>query len=223
MYKIFVNGKLLYLAQNPAEVKEIMDTRYHFIIRPYKDEKDLDGLMDILLGKINPSSMVIYGPDIKKIRKKVFAYFKVLDAGGGVVRNGAGQILLIYRRGSWDLPKGKAEKGETIEETALREVIEETGITGLDLGEPIRYDGNVNECTYHTYKEKDKLIIKASYWYHMNTEYTGSLKPQAEEDIEEAVWVNESDLGPYYENMYPSIMDVLNAATSYIHQPESES
>jgi len=212
MYKIFVNGKLLYLAQNPAEVKEIMDAQYHFIIRPYKDKKDLAGLMEILLGKINPSSMVIYGPNIDKIRKKVFEYFKVIEAAGGVVQNEAGQVLLIHRRGSWDLPKGKAEKGESIEQTAVREVIEETGISKVQIGEQVNYEGLKNDCTYHTYKEKDKLIMKVSYWYFMDTLHAGMLIPQTEEDIEEVKWVSIEDLENYFDNMYPSIIDVLKAS-----------
>ena len=52
-------------------------------------------------------------------------------AGGGKVYNPKNEILFIFRNGKWDLPKGKAEAKETINLTALREVEEETGITGL--------------------------------------------------------------------------------------------
>ena len=49
-------------------------------------------------------------------------------AAGGLVTNENNELLMIFRRGKWDLPKGKLDKGETIEECAIREVEEETGI-----------------------------------------------------------------------------------------------
>jgi 8-oxo-dGTP pyrophosphatase MutT (NUDIX family) len=52
----------------------------------------------------------------------------IIKAGGGIVVNEQNEVLLIYRRGKWDLPKGKLDDGETIEECALREVKEETGL-----------------------------------------------------------------------------------------------
>jgi hypothetical protein len=55
--------------------------------------------------------------------------YTIIQAGGGLVYNDAGDIMMIFRRGKWDLPKGKLDKGETIDECALREVGEETGIT----------------------------------------------------------------------------------------------
>ncbi|GAB5519089.1 MAG: hypothetical protein RhofKO_13400 [Rhodothermales bacterium] len=107
----------------------------------------------------------------------------VVAAGGYVVRSGKKkpEVLLIYRRGKWDLPKGKLEKGESIEDCALREVQEEVGIKKLKTLEPAG-------TTFHTYPEKGKLKLKTTYWYLMHTPET-VFTPQTEEDIEEVAWV----------------------------------
>ena len=43
------------------------------------------------------------------------------------------KLLMIFRRGKWDLPKGKLDKGETFERCAVREIEEETGFRNLKL------------------------------------------------------------------------------------------
>lgn len=211
-YKFFINGKLLYLVRNPAGVDDILSTDRHFIIRPFRENKDFDKLMDILLGDVNPSSMILYGPDPEAIFHKVCGRFTCIDAAGGVVRHTDGRVLLIHRRGFWDLPKGKPESGETIEETALREVEEETGLTGLRLGTPVELDGFAGNCTYHSYQEAGETVLKASHWYHMETDFEGTPQPQEEEGITEVRWVAPEELPRYYPEMYPSVVDVLQAA-----------
>lgn len=130
-------------------------------------------------------------------------HMTVIQAGGGLVHTDEKTFLLIFRRGKWDLPKGKQDKGETIAETALREVAEETGLTALQLEEPIT-------VTYHTYQEKEELILKESHWFLMKSAQQESLTPQLEEDIEKCVWVKEADLAPYLENTHPSILSVID-------------
>ena len=63
----------------------------------------------------------------------------LVQAAGGLVRNNKGKMLFIFRKNKWDLPKGKVDKGETLENGAMREVEEETGVkklqpeTGLNI------------------------------------------------------------------------------------------
>jgi 8-oxo-dGTP pyrophosphatase MutT (NUDIX family) len=139
-----------------------------------------------------------------------------INAGGGVVTNDNGEILLIYRNGHWDLPKGKQEKGESIESTAVREVEEECGISNLQLKDII--------CkTYHTYVNKEgELTVKSTYWYQM--EYHGkdqTTRPQTEENIEQAIWVKPSELSDYLSNTYLSILEVFSVAQIFLSPTNS--
>ena len=123
-------------------------------------------------------------------------------AAGGLVENEAKEILLIFRRGKWDLPKGKLDEGETIEECAVREVEEETGLRSIQQGELI-------EVTLHNYIEKGTEIEKETYWYAMKVEGEQNLVAQTEEDIEDIRWVKESELPVYLSNTYSNIIDII--------------
>jgi 8-oxo-dGTP pyrophosphatase MutT (NUDIX family) len=107
-----------------------------------------------------------------------------MEAAGGVVvraRAKGPEVLLIFRRGAWDLPKGKRDDGETLEECALREVREEVGIRHLDLLAPAGH-------TVHGYPEKDRYAVKRTAWYFMRTPET-DFQPETSEGIERVEWV----------------------------------
>lgn len=108
---------------------------------------------------------------------------QVIAGGGYVIREGKKEpeVLMIYRRGVWDLPKGKLDEGESIEECALREVREEVGIKKLLMKGEL---GN----TVHGYPRKSKYKVKTTYWYQMETPER-DFTPQAEEDIEAVKWI----------------------------------
>ena len=109
--------------------------------------------------------------------------FKTVKAGGGLVKNSKGEFLLIFRRGKWDLPKGKLDAGETIEVCALREVQEETGVSDLKIVKKL-------PKTYHLFvNSNNEIILKKCYWFEMETTDERPLKPQLEEEILEAVWL----------------------------------
>ncbi len=129
---------------------------------------------------------------------------KIIKAGGGLVRNGEGELLLIFRRGKWDLPKGKLDEGETIEACALREVEEETGVKHLALGELI-------SVTWHEYFDKwvGEDVIKETHWFKMDVAGVPALVPQTEEDITAIEWTKKSDLPKRMEQSYITIIDVL--------------
>ena len=57
----------------------------------------------------------------------------IIKAGGGLVKNEKGEVLFMFRKGKWDLPKGKLDPGETMDACAVREVMEETGVSGLSI------------------------------------------------------------------------------------------
>lgn len=122
-------------------------------------------------------------------------------AAGGIVENEEGKILFQFRRGKWDLPKGKLDDGESIEECALREVEEETGLTNIELGEFIG-------VTHHFYTEKDTEIEKETHWFAMKITGNPKLVPQLEEDITELRWVAENELKDYLSNSFDNIVAI---------------
>ena len=127
-------------------------------------------------------------------------------AAGGLVTNPQGQILWIYRRGFWDLPKGKLDEGETIQTCALREVAEETGIKDIRLHELLKF-------TNHTYFDKylNKEVVKRTYWFHMTIPTTQSGVPQITEDIEKIEWHSLATAKHCLAQTYPTIIEVIEA------------
>ena len=125
-------------------------------------------------------------------------------AAGGIVVNPNKEILWIFRRGFWDLPKGKLDPNETIEACALREVMEETGVSNLVLGDLIM-------TTTHLYHDMylNTEVEKTTYWYLMTTDQLQDGIPQTEEDIEAIAWVKKADLAPYLSKTYDTIKKVM--------------
>ena len=104
----------------------------------------------------------------------------------------------IYRNKKWDLPKGKAEKNENISQTALREVIEETGIKNLSIVKPL-------EKTYHIFKRRNNHYLKSTYWFEMYSDYTGKFKPQKKEGISRVEWIGVENLESVLPKSYTNI------------------
>jgi 8-oxo-dGTP pyrophosphatase MutT (NUDIX family) len=146
---------------------------------------------------------ILLHPDLEFLQKTFWKHFTIVKAAGGLVENEAGEALLIFRRGKWDLPKGKLEKRETLEECAVREVAEETGLKNIELKEFLL-------TTYHTYNDYGHSVLKESYWYRMASSSAEILVPQTIEDIHEIKWVSRKDLSPYLDNTFPSIKAVLD-------------
>jgi len=142
--------------------------------------------------------------DLDALRKAFYKKFTLVQAGGGLVENENGEILMIFRRGKWDLPKGKLDKGETLEACALREVEEETGLQRIRLLSPL-------PVTYHTYHEGSKYILKESYWYQMKVEGAQELVPQTAEGIDVVKWVKRENARDYFPESFPSVVDVIEA------------
>ncbi len=136
---------------------------------------------------------------------ELHSLYAPIDAAGGVVEDERGRVLMIYRRGRWDLPKGKRDEGEAMDECAKREVSEETGLQRIGLEEKV--------CdTYHIYAQRGQQLIKTTAWYRMRGTSADKLSPQAEESIQEARWISKEELGPIAFKSYEAIREVLHAA-----------
>jgi 8-oxo-dGTP pyrophosphatase MutT (NUDIX family) len=108
---------------------------------------------------------------------------RAVTAGGGYIgcrTDGDVALLLIHRRGVWDLPKGKQDPGETVEDCALREVREEIGIRDLRIVRPLG-------TTQHGYVRAGTYDVKTTHWFLMQTPER-QFAPEAEEDIERVAW-----------------------------------
>ena len=132
---------------------------------------------------------------------------KRILAGGGLVQNEQGELLMIYRRGKWDLPKGKLDKGETIEACAVREVMEETGLANIAMGELI-------DTSYHEYFDPFLLeqVVKESHWFAMRAKGEQTLTPQTEEDITAIKWVSGAELEACLQDSYDTVVQVVRKA-----------
>ncbi len=147
-------------------------------------------------------SFVIRPQNYKQAKSDFMSLFKVVNAAGGVVEQ-AGRVLMIYRLGKWDFPKGKLEKGESFKKAAVREVEEETGLK-------VTLDSKI--CTtWHTYTFRKKRILKCTKWYAMDCVSDKHLAPQTEEDIEEVAWCLPGQVYANLGNSYNSIRFIWNS------------
>ncbi len=153
---------------------------------------------------------VLLTPDMEAALNLFKKNLTLIQAAGGFVQTGDHKVLFIFRRGKWDLPKGKRDDGESLEECAVREVEEETGIRGIERGPLL--------CTtYHTYHQGGAHILKESHWYAMKCPEQ-PLVPQTDEDIEKCEWVPFDKLQPYVSQAHYSIQDVVKKAGEMLHR-----
>jgi len=199
--KIYFSDKPLFLCDS---VDEVLQPYIHHDDAIFIDELNTHTVNSMIHEMEQPEihAGVFYHPSLDELKKAFFKKFTFIQAAGGLVTNEKKEILIIFRRGKWDLPKGKLDKGEKLEECAVREVEEETGLKKVKLISPLT-------ITYHSYHEGARFILKESHWYNMKVSGEQKLVPQTTEDIHEIKWVKADSLNPYLKNSYPAIADVL--------------
>ncbi|MFT5834592.1 MAG: 8-oxo-dGTP pyrophosphatase MutT (NUDIX family) [Cognaticolwellia sp.] len=200
MYKIYINDKPIFLTNAEFGKKQKADEKNLVVL--FRHRKSLFQYVDSLEKNNHFNSITIFSKKLDVLKEDFFSIYKTVEAAGGVVYNDHGEILMIYRRGFWDLPKGKMDEGESIEETAIREVQEEVGLNDIKIVKPL-------PTTFHTYRNrKDKRCIKPTYWFAMKTSET-EVTLQTEEDIEDSIWIKPEDFLNSNKVAYGSISDVL--------------
>ena len=199
--KIYFQDKPLYLCDS---IDETIQPFVHHDDAVFIDELNTHTVKAMIHEMENPSvhAGVFFHEDLPELKKIFFKKFKLVIAAGGLVQNEKKELLLIFRRGKWDLPKGKMEKKEKAEDCAIREVKEETGLTEVKLLRPIT-------TTFHTYHEGTHFILKESQWFAMKSTGNQILYPQTEEDITDVKWIPERDIPAYLDKVFPSVRDVL--------------
>lgn len=203
MYKVFINDSSISFIEKP-----ISDTISHL---SYESKDQLQESITSLENSKEIKHLTFGVDSLQEVWDDFIEMYTIIEAAGGIVRNAAGEILMIYRLGKWDLPKGKLEKGESVKEGAVREVIEECGISALRIVREL-------PMTYHTYEMGGKKILKRTYWFEMKTTFGGELVPQIEEHIEKAQWVNPDFLDEYMGNTYASIHWLMESSKELLEQ-----
>ena len=207
MYVIYINDRPLTLRSATSPRTGGPAPATHLVANYIGKPRTLLNYADMLeKGSPKVLSVDIVSNDLKQLWADFRSKYKWLPAAGGLVTNRTNQKqLFIFRRGSWDLPKGKIDPGEDAPTAALREVEEETGVTDLTLGEQLT-------TTYHTYRNrKDKRVLKPTYWFRMTTGDV-TLVPQTEEDIERAVWSTTPEVLSSGEPLYASLRALLETS-----------
>jgi len=199
--KIYFQDKPLYLCDDiDHEIAPFVHHDDAVFIDEFSTPAIKSMIHEMKLDKIHAG--ILYHTNLDALKKAVFKKFMIIQAAGGLVLNPSKAMLFIYRKGKWDLPKGKLDDGETLDHCAVREVKEETGLQHVRLIEPLL-------TTYHTYDENGHHILKETHWYLMHATGGQHLTPQQDEQISEIKWVGEKDLNKYTQHTYPLILDVL--------------
>ena len=147
------------------------------------------------------NTIVVQDSMIEAYIEQFLSEFKYVEAAGGLVENELGEVLMIYCYRHWDLPKGHVDAGESDEECAVREVAEETGVTGAKI---VRFLRN----TFHAYCVYGEWELKRTAWYHL-TAPNCPTKPQEEEDIAVAKWCTPEEVEENMRQTYPTIRSVF--------------
>lgn len=199
-YKIYYNESVLLIKSDHSQNNENFAK---VITEPEEVQNFINNPQELFNPEANGNILLIV-PTPEKAMESILGTADKVIAGGGVVFNETDSLLLIFRRGKWDLPKGKIEPGEKIVAGAKREVEEETGVK-------IKMVVETAVITYHAYLLKGKKSIKETSWYIMKAvPGQTELKPQAEEDIEEVRWVKKKDLHNFKSGCYHLIWDLLS-------------
>jgi len=182
---------------------DFFEDQLHFRMVLAHSRKSLKEAFKDFIKTPDLAGLVLYNKEnAEKLFSDFISLFWYLEAAGGVVRNNSNERLFIFRFGKWDLPKGKIEKGETPYQAALREVSEETGLSGQSVICEL-------PSTWHIYEHKSKKVIKRTFWYAMYYGGNEKLVPQLEEDITEAIWLPETKTGMVTANTYASLLDLI--------------
>ncbi|MFD0989840.1 NUDIX hydrolase [Mariniflexile jejuense] len=193
MYKVFVGDKPIIL----TTIVEQETNFKNYLLDTVNIGKVIKELNTTKLEEVR-----LIHKNAEKLLKKFLKKLPNVVAGGGKVFNNKNEILFIYRNDKWDLPKGKIEGTESIEKTALREVMEETGVAGLEITKPL-------ETTYHIFKRNGNHRIKVTYWFEMKTAFEGVLYAQEEEGITKVEWLNQEQVCDALENSYANIKALI--------------
>jgi 8-oxo-dGTP pyrophosphatase MutT (NUDIX family) len=188
MYKVFVNESPLILTNEQPD-----NTQGNVFAL---NDNSIDYAITSLAKRVLDTAY-IFEPG-NDILDKFSSKIPMIVAAGGLVKNKKGKVLFIYRDGKWDLPKGKLDKGESMEDAAVREVEEETGVKGLKVERYL-------QTTYHIFKRGGRYKLKKVIWFEMSSKFKGELVPQENEGITKVKWKGRKKTKKALKNSYRNI------------------
>jgi 8-oxo-dGTP pyrophosphatase MutT (NUDIX family) len=157
------------------------------------------------------SSVVLHHADLRRLWTWFTARYGFVHAAGGAVSDERDRLLVMHRRGMWDLPKGKVDKDEASADAAVREVMEECGLKRVKIVPTGSTGQDPLTETWHTYDHKGGHFLKCTDWYLMRSSSTEKLVAQTEEDISEVRWMDAAELEALRNGFYPTLLAVLDA------------
>ena len=195
MYKIYINQNVLVISQLDNSSQEVLHNASN-----NSESAVLTISKEEIINIIGQKNIICANPTA--VFNQLKQQFTLINAAGGLVKNSQSEYLFIFRRGKWDLPKGKLDEGEDFETAAIREVQEECGITHIELGD-------LYHLSYHIYEENNDWILKQTNWYLMKSEEK-NLIPQLEEGITQTAWLSTNQFEKVRENTYASIDEIIS-------------
>lgn len=201
--KIYFNDKFIELSEDNSQSSN--NQSINFLGTEKANKKELKKITDNFLNDNNNRPVMWKINDFESFFNSFKSLFYYIEAAGGFIEKEK-QFLFIHRHGRWDLPKGKLEKNESIEAGAIRECEEECGIKELKIVKQL-------SSTFHIYAYKDGFALKQSYWFYMQTNFSGKLIPQLEENIDEVRFFSEKEIREKILNdTYYTIADITKEA-----------
>jgi ADP-ribose pyrophosphatase YjhB (NUDIX family) len=196
--KIYFTNKFIEFAPSQTQSSQNQTIK----IYDAENKQTLKNIIDDFLDQNNFNSVQIFNYNFEEVFNFIKGSFSYIEAAGGFIERDK-EYLFIHRLGKWDLPKGKLEKKETIENAAIRECEEECAVKNLEIVKPLA-------STFHIYPYKTGYALKQTYWFYMKTNYTKKLKPQTEENIDEVKWFSENEVKQIaFNDTYLTIKDVI--------------
>jgi len=198
----------VYIMNRPVFFQENVPTNERSMVIREPEKSSLNELPNLIRQHPDIQSFVFLSDHPEKLWMQFCYGYKEVLAAGCVVKNVEGAYLWIERNGKWDLAKGKVEADESIEDAAVREVREETGIGQLKLKQELGK-------TYHTYDDAGTPVLKTTFWFlaeHAGGATKGT--PQAVEGITGVHWRKPPFASAIRTNTYPSILGLMDRIDS---------
>ena len=196
--KLYYNNKFIEFPDSDFQSSHNQSFKFY---EKLEVERELKKVIDEFIHEDSNKSIKITNIPFEAAFLFLKDYFHYIEAAGGFIQKEE-KFLFIRRHNKWDLPKGKLEKGETIEQAAIRECEEECQVKNLKIVKQL-------PSSFHIYRYKKGFALKQSYWFYMITDYAQKLIPQSEEDITEVDWFDTETIEKkLLKDSYHTIVDV---------------